>query len=201
MLSLALVFIGVVALLWRQLIAPIRTLESAVALISGGTYALRVPHTHRRDETGSLARSIDALRITSVALENERWTKMRVVRIIAVLQRATSLEVFGAALLSELLPEIGSGAGALSVADDTSGSLRRVVAYGVAPDAPAPVERLAWRLESGGGTLLGVVDLATERFISERERALLVTLMPQVAMALELVQHRSVLHLQPRLPA
>ena len=199
--ALAIVFVAVVALLWRQLIAPLRTLESAVALISGGTFALRVPHTQRRDEIGSLARSIDALRLASVAIENERWIKHRATRIGAAAQRAPSLEEFGAALLSELLPEIGGGAGALSVAEAPEGPLRRVVAYGVAPDSPAPVERVAWRLESGDGRLLGVIDLAPERFTSERERALLATLMPQAAMALELLQLRAAASPQPRLPA
>jgi HAMP domain-containing protein len=198
-LAIALVFIGVVALLWRQLIAPVRSLESAVALISAGTYALRVPHTQRRDETGSLARSIDALRLISVAIENERWIKIRTARITAAVQRAPSLEEFGAALLSELLPEIGSGAGALSVVADGSGALRRIVAYGVAPGAAEPIERIAWRLESVAGTLLGVVALDTERFITERERGLLATVMPQVAMALELLHLRRVAFPHPRL--
>jgi hypothetical protein len=76
------------------------------------------------------------------------------------------------------------------------------VAYGVAPDAVEPIERIAWRLESAAGTLLGVADLATERFISERERGLITAVMPQVAMALELLQLRRVTSPpRPRLPA
>jgi HAMP domain-containing protein len=196
---LVLVIVG--ALLWRQLIAPVRTLESAVALISSGTFAVRIPYTKRRDEIGSLARSIDALRTLSVAIDSDRWIKSRVARITALLVRASSIEVFGASLLSELLPELGGGAGALSIADAPGGVLRRVVAYGVAPNTPAPVERLAWRLESSAGLVLGVVDLAPDRFISERERALLTTLMPQVAMLLELLQLRGEASQLPRLPA
>jgi HAMP domain-containing protein len=186
----------------HQISEPIRRLESGVVMISSGKLALRMPFMSRNDEIGALARSIDALRLTSFALENERWTKVRASHIMAAVQRAPSLEELGAALLSELLPEIGSGAGALSVVDDNNGTLRRVVAYGVAPDAVEPIERIAWRLESAAGTLLGVADLATERFISERERGLITAVMPQVAMALELLQLRRVTSPpRPRLPA
>ncbi len=180
----------VAVLLWRQILQPIRGLEATVALISGGTYALRVPHMTRRDEIGSLARSIDALRLASFALENERWTRDRVARIVVALQSARTAEDFGATLLSELIPMLGGGAGSLSVAGDGDGNLRRAVAYGVAPDTPEPAERATWPFESSDGRLLGVVDLATERLISERERALLVALMPQVAMLLELLRLR-----------
>ncbi len=195
----ALICLGCGLVLRHQISEPIRRLESGVVLISSGKLALRMPFLLRNDEIGALARSIDALRLTSFALENERWTKLRAAHILAAVQRAPSLEEFGAALLSELLPEIGSGAGALSVVDDVNGTLRRVVAYGVVPDAAEPIERIAWRLESAAGTLLGVVALDTERFITERDRGLLATVMPQVAMALDLLQLRRVAFPHPRL--
>jgi two-component system sensor histidine kinase/response regulator len=52
--------LGIITL--RRIVGPIRALEASVKAIAGGDYAKPVPFTDRRDETGSLARSVEVLK-------------------------------------------------------------------------------------------------------------------------------------------
>ena len=62
-LAVALVLAGGLGLLtFRRIVGPVRALQGVVESIVGGDFTVSVPFTAARDETGSLARSIDVLR-------------------------------------------------------------------------------------------------------------------------------------------
>ncbi|HWA09101.1 MAG TPA: response regulator [Opitutaceae bacterium] len=57
-----LVTAGLGLLTFRRIVTPIKSLESSVQAIAAGDYDRAVPHTRARDETGSLARSVEILK-------------------------------------------------------------------------------------------------------------------------------------------
>ena len=124
-------------LTFQRIVKPIRALEGSVKTIAAGDYAKEVPFTKATDETGGLARSIDVLKRGASAMDEQRWVKSHTSKITGDLQGATSLAEFGQRLLSGLMPLLGGGVAGFYVFDDNPGRLRRIAAYGLAPDADA----------------------------------------------------------------
>jgi len=138
--STALLLTAVLGFLtFRRIVRPIHSLEASVTAIAAGDYEKDVPFVRAADETGGLARSIDVLKGGAAAMDEQRWVKANVSRLTGELQRATSLDEFGARLLSGLVPTLGGGVAAFFLLDDDPGWLRRVSAYGLAGSADVPV--------------------------------------------------------------
>jgi len=228
-LSLAVLLSGGLGLLtFRRIVGPVRALQGSVESIVGGDFGVTVPFTHARDETGSLARSIDVLRREAAAMEDRRWVKSNVASITSGLQGAATLAEFGERLLSGLVPALGGGVAGFYALEPGETRLRRVAHYGLAesdrspewiapgeglagqcaregkpvqlaglpPDylrissslgGAAPVQVEAWPLASRE-SLLAVIEVASFRARSERERALLEEMLPGAALNLEVLQ-------------
>ena len=115
----------------RRIVKPVRALEISVQSIAGGNYELEVPFTHARDETGSLARSVDVLKQGAADMERQRWVKSHAADLTADLQGASSLGEFGERLLSGLLPLLGGGVGGFYEFVEPGASLHRVASFGL----------------------------------------------------------------------
>jgi two-component system, sensor histidine kinase and response regulator len=96
-------------LTFRRIVKPIQSLETVVKTIAAGDYSQKVPFTKEKDETGSLARSVDVLKQGAAAMDEQRWVKTNVARLSAELQGAATLGEFGQHLLSSLVPLLGGG--------------------------------------------------------------------------------------------
>jgi signal transduction histidine kinase/CheY-like chemotaxis protein len=136
--GIALALSGVLGFLtFRAIVRPIRALTSSVEAIARGDFATQVPFTGATDETGMLARSVEVLKAGAEAMEEQRWVKSGTTRIATSLQGAATLAEFGQQLLSELVPMLGGGVGALYVLETDGQRIRRVAGYGIAEDAGA----------------------------------------------------------------
>ncbi len=116
---------------FRRIVRPIRALEGSVQSIAAGDYTRTVPFAQSSDETGRLARSIEILKQGAAAMDGQRWVKAHTAALAGALQGAATLPEFGQRLLSGLVPLVGGGVAAWYVADEKTGRLRRVAAYGV----------------------------------------------------------------------
>jgi two-component system, sensor histidine kinase and response regulator len=135
-LALALLLAGGLGFLtYRSIVGPTRALQASVESIAGGDYARAVPFTHARDETGSLARSIDVLRRGAGAMEDQRWVKSNIARLTGELQGAATLAEFGERLLSGLVPALGGGVAGFYALEPGETRLRRIAHYGLSESA------------------------------------------------------------------
>jgi PAS domain S-box-containing protein len=135
-LALALLFAGGLGLLtFRSIVNPVRALRGSVETIAGGDFGVAVPFTQARDETGSLARSIDVLRRGAAAMEDQRWVKSHVATLTGGLQGAATFVEFGERLLSGLVPALGGGVAAFYGLEPGETRLRRMAHYGLAESA------------------------------------------------------------------
>jgi len=127
---------GLGYLTFRKIVHPIRALQSTVESIAGGNYAMPVPFTGAKDETGELARSVEVLKQGAMAMEEQRWVKSHAAQLTGALQGAESLDEFGSRLLSRLVPVLGGGVAAFYRFEGDQRGLRRVAGYGLAAGAP-----------------------------------------------------------------
>jgi signal transduction histidine kinase/FixJ family two-component response regulator len=135
----AILITGLLAFLtFLRIVKPIQALDVSVRAIAAGEYGNEVPFTRATDETGGLARSVDALKQGAAAMDDQRWVKANVSRVTGKLQGATSLAEFGQRLLSDLVPMLGGGVAGFYVPDEGATELRRVATYGVADVADLP---------------------------------------------------------------
>jgi len=118
-------------LTFRSTVNPVRALQTSVEAIVGGDYATEVPFTKAADETGSLARSIDILKRSASAMEDQRWVKSHVAALSSELQGAASLAEFGQRLVSHLMPLLGGGVAGFYALEDDGVRLSRKAAYGL----------------------------------------------------------------------
>ena len=133
--STAILLTGLLGFLtFRRIVKPIQALEASVKTIAAGDYTKEVPFTTATDETGGLARSIDVLKQGAAAMDEQRWVKSNASKLTGELQGATSLAEFGQRLVSGLVPALGGGVAGFYVAEERTGRLRRIAAYGLAED-------------------------------------------------------------------
>ncbi len=131
---------GLGYLTFRRIVVPIRALESSVKAIAAGDYSKQVPCTEARDETGGLARSVEVLKQSAVAIDEHRWVSASAAKLTGGLQGAGSLADFGQQLLSGLVPALGASVAGFYTNEGEPASLRRVVGYGLADGATLPAE-------------------------------------------------------------
>ena len=124
-------------LTFRRIVNPIWALKDSVETIAAGDYTKEVPFTEATDETGGLARSIQVLKQRAAVTEEQRWVKSNASKLTGDLQGAASLADFGQRLLSGLVPLLGGGVAGFYVFEPAEGQLRRMAAYGLAPNAQA----------------------------------------------------------------
>ncbi|MBI4889604.1 MAG: response regulator [Acidobacteria bacterium] len=125
-------------LTYRRIVPRILALRASVETIAAGQYALEVPFREAKDETGSLAKSIDVLKKRAAAMEEKRWVKTCVARLSGEMQAAETFEEFGRRLLAGLLPLLGGGVAALYRKEEGAARLQRIGGYGLAEDAAVP---------------------------------------------------------------
>ncbi len=109
---------------------PIRGLRRAVEAIAAGDYAVAVPSTQARDETGDLARSIEILKQGAASMDAQRWVKAQTAEILGAVQRAETTEVFASNVLSFLVPMLDGGYGAFYLLDAQTGRFGWAGGYG-----------------------------------------------------------------------
>lgn len=89
---------------------------------------------------GEMSSALLVMQDASIALEDTRWAKENITRIIVAVQKAETYQAFGDALLSELCPVINAAQGVLYVEvklDDGTHVLQPVSAYGRPLDVPS----------------------------------------------------------------
>jgi two-component system, sensor histidine kinase and response regulator len=120
---------------FRRIVKPIYALDASVKAIAAGEYTKQVPFTAARDETGSLARSVDTLKQGAAAMDEQRWVKTNAARLTGELQGASSIADFGQRFLSGLVPLLGGGVAGFYVIEERPQRLKRIAAYGLAEGA------------------------------------------------------------------
>ena len=118
-------------LTFRRIVQPIRALQGSVERIAEGGFSEQVPFADGNDEIGALARSIGVLKQGAAAVDEQRWVKAHTATLAAALQHAQSQAEFGRELLSELMPLIGGGVGAVYGLDADAQRLQCMASYGV----------------------------------------------------------------------
>ncbi len=139
--GIVLALTGLLGLLtFRRIVQPIRALQGTVERIADGGFSEQVPFADGNDEIGALARSIGVLKQGAAAVDEQRWVKAHTATLAAELQHAQSQAEFGRELLSELMPLIGGGVGAVYVLEPDAQRLQCMASYGASnPQAIAAV--------------------------------------------------------------
>jgi PAS domain S-box-containing protein len=122
---------------FRRIVLPLQALDTSVKAIAAGDYSQEVPFTQATDETGTFARSVQALKQSAEAMAEHRWVSASAATLVGGLSGATTLAEFGRRFLSELLPIVGGGVAGFYVFEEKAARLRRVATYGLA-DGIAP---------------------------------------------------------------
>ena len=122
---------------FRSIAKPILALQTSVESLAKGDYSIEVPYTQAKDETGTLARSIDVLKQGAAAMEQQRWVKSNAAKLTGALQGAASLDEFGQRLLSGLVPLLGGGAASFYSQESEPERLQRIAGFGLSGDATA----------------------------------------------------------------
>lgn len=104
------------ALISRSIRRPAEGLRRALDALSRGELDAPIPYTGYANETGSLARSIEALQAQARLVADQRWVKTQVAAISGELQTAAELPELTQRFFSLLAPLIGIGRGALYAA-------------------------------------------------------------------------------------
>ncbi len=134
--SLAILLMGLLG--WRtfrRIVKPIRALESSVKAVAAGDYSIVVPFTSAMDETGGLARSVDILKKGAAAMDEQRWVKTSVSKVMSELQGVASIAEFGQRLASGLVPMLGGGVAGVYLFEENSARLQRIATFGLADGA------------------------------------------------------------------
>jgi PAS domain S-box-containing protein len=132
----ALLLTGLMGFLtFQRIVHPIRGLDASVKAIAAGDYSKAIPFIEAKDETGSLARSIDVLKRGSGAMNEQRWVKSNAAQLTGALQGAASPAEFGQRLVDGLLPMLGGGVAAFFLAELNGTRFRRIASYGLADTA------------------------------------------------------------------
>jgi len=147
-------------LLFLQTVRPIQAIRDTVGQIARGDYARSVPHTGQTDEAGELARSIDVLRQTAGATEQDRWIKSEITRLGTILQESPSIEDFGRNLITGLREVTGIVGAAFY--NDRLNDLSFVTGHGLAAEAAGFPIGTPIRHCANGRRLVVVTDLTPE---------------------------------------
>ncbi|MBI4889029.1 MAG: response regulator [Acidobacteria bacterium] len=146
-IALACALLGYLTIL--RVVRPVQGLQSSVESIALGDYSQGVPFQSAKDETGSLARSIEILKGGAAAMEEQRWVKTKLAELAAAIQGSESIPEFGERLLARLVPLVGGGVAGLYLLPEGGTELTRAAGYGL----PAAAEgKRAFRI---GEALVG----------------------------------------------
>ena len=118
--------------LYQRIIPSFHAIRDRVKSVAAGDFGQPMPFVTQQDETGDLARSIEQLRISAAATEEERSIKDTVGRITLSLQEARTVEEFGQRLVHALWDETGARGAAFYCGGE--GELTYVTSRGQAPE-------------------------------------------------------------------
>ena len=140
----------------RLVTQPILDLSELMTRLAGHDHDIVVPMQQRSDEVGEIARALEVFKRMAIETFEQNWVRTGTATLSNLLQRTSTREEFGRALVAEAAPLVKAAAAAFHRFDESSGRLERIGDY--APDAA--------RLRTAGAVALGeglVGQCAVER--------------------------------------
>ncbi len=119
----------------RSIRQPLRELGHTVERLANGQLDQVVPHTDKRNEVGSMARSVAIMRQGALVQKDERWVKQSITDLVNALQPATTLGQFAEMLLGVLSPMLRFPVAVVHL--NRQGTFQRIGGYGLDPDCMA----------------------------------------------------------------
>jgi PAS domain S-box-containing protein len=119
----------------RATVRPLRSLEASVKRMATGDWREDILSGQVTDEIGGLSRAVNVVRERALAAEERHWVESNALKVAHELRGAISPSDFASALLSKLMPMLGSAAAALYLLEEGHSRMRRIAAYGLAPAA------------------------------------------------------------------
>ncbi len=109
---------------------PLEDLRQSVISLSEGKLDVTVPGTAYNNEIGSLARSVQVLQESALALESEGWAKSHLSELSTRIQTAETFQQLAQELLSGLAPLLEAGHGVFYHYDPNEKRLVLLASYG-----------------------------------------------------------------------
>jgi two-component system, sensor histidine kinase and response regulator len=129
-LAIGLLFsMGLAALIGRSIRAPTNRIRASVERLAQGDLQRAIPHTDFNNELGDLARAIDVLKTQSLQMEDQRWVKLQLSEISAVLQQCDNETELAETLLTHVAPLVRLGQGVCYRFDEATARLRLLGGY------------------------------------------------------------------------
>ncbi|HEY0661812.1 MAG TPA: response regulator [Lysobacter sp.] len=117
------------ALIGRSIRLPTNRIRASVERLTQGDLRQAIPHTDFDNELGGLARSIEVLQTRSLEQEDQRWVKLQLSEISAVLQQCESEADLAETLLTRIAPLVRLGQGVCYRFDEPTSRLRLLGGY------------------------------------------------------------------------
>jgi nitrate/nitrite-specific signal transduction histidine kinase len=174
---------------------PLHHFAEATQKVATGDYLTRL-REDRRDEIGDLAVAFN--RMTATLIDSQRLVKANTSGISAALQRAQSFDELAHTFFFHLAPLVHIGQASLYRVDDTSTNLGLCGAYGRSlqnsPDAVIAIgSGLLGQCAQdrrplvSSDKLQGMLEMATLKTLDEAETAMIDSLLPVLAMCMEII--------------
>jgi signal transduction histidine kinase/DNA-binding response OmpR family regulator/HPt (histidine-containing phosphotransfer) domain-containing protein len=211
--------LGLGVLVARSIRRPSEDIRVTVEQLAAGQLDQIVPHTDFPNEIGELARSIAVLQVEAQRMEAQRWIKSHLASISARLQATNSFSELAQEFLNGLAPLIKMRDGAFYVYDEEHRRLRLLGSYasgerkdldeylnlgqGLVGQCAKVREPIIHARDEGvphtvavlpvlrGDRLLAVLELTAFVSFNTNDQALLDSLMPTLAMNLEILERNA----------
>ncbi|MBF0189864.1 MAG: response regulator [Magnetococcales bacterium] len=121
----------VAVLATRAITRPLREMNDAVTRIASKNFAITVPGTERKDEFGTLARSIGILQGMARHIDEESWIKSQVNQLSVQLQQLSDPGLFAHQVIHHLTPLLNGSHGACYLHDEDRKVLELKGGYGL----------------------------------------------------------------------
>ena len=115
-----------------RVVMPLGRLTQQAGLWLKGEQDVHFDYVRAQDEIGDLARALDENRRVFMEIEQQRWVKSGVAKVLATVEGAATVEQYADSLLGALAPMLRTPSALLYLGDEVAGTgLRLVGRYGV----------------------------------------------------------------------
>lgn len=115
----------------RSITQPLEELRRRMTELAAGDLSVEIPFQAGSSELAAIARAVQVFKEAVEKLGNQRWIKTTISEISTLLQSTTTPLDFARLAISELVPQLGGGAGIFYIWDDAGECLRLLGSYGL----------------------------------------------------------------------
>ncbi|MGZ4978025.1 MAG: response regulator, partial [Methylobacter sp.] len=118
-------------LITRSITEPLEELRLRMTDLATGNLEVDVPFLSGKSELTDMALAVQVFKESAGKLESQRWLKASLSQLSTLLQSATTTLELSQKLISELVPQLGGGAGVFYLWDETDRRFELLSSYGL----------------------------------------------------------------------